>query len=301
MTPLEANDKFLKHARYTRNLSPETIRAYRSDLERFLRFTVENRHDSFASVGVAAARQYVARIRQEGLQKSSLARHLSCLRAFFEFLGREGEVPANPFKILRTPKLDKRLPSYLEENEIARLLDIPDDGTLAGARDRAILETMYSGGLRVSEVAGLNLDDVNFAAQLLTIRGKGRKERIGIVGRHAEESLRRYLQTRRSILTKLGRLANDALFINKNGGRLDVRSVRRILAARIAQCGIAKKVTPHTLRHTFATHMLNRGADLRSVQEMLGHASISTTQIYTHLTTAKIKEVYDKTHPRAKG
>lgn len=293
-------DDFLDHIKYARNLSPETVRAYAADVREFVAFLGGENPISSGAVNINVARRYIAEMRQKNFEKRSVARHLASLRTFFDFLYLKGAVGNNPFKAVRTPKLDKRLPSFLEESEIDALLSIPDDGSFAAARDRAILEVMYSGGLRVSETAGLDLDDVNLPAETVIVMGKGRKERIAVLGGYARKALKEYYARRDLLLRKLHRGSMEALFVNKNGTRLDVRSIRRLLNKRIAECGIAMKVSPHTLRHSFATHLLNRGADLRSVQEMLGHSSITTTQIYTHLTTAKLKEVYDRAHPRAK-
>jgi integrase/recombinase XerC len=207
-------------------------------------------------------------------------------------------VAANPVRQIRTPRLDMKLPSFLEEDEVTRILEATTGDTFIDRRDRALLETLYGGGLRVSEATGLALADLQFDQGFAVVRGKGGKERLAPLGSHAAQAIEAYLPERAALLERLMSGA-EALFLNKNGTRLDVRSVRRILNRRAALGGLRKAVTPHTLRHSFATHLLNRGADLRAVQELLGHENLTTTQIYTHVTTHRLKEVYDRAHPRA--
>ena len=290
-------EDFLQHIKYNRNLSPETFRAYKSDLSKFLAQCVNGK--SISTMDVPTFRRYIAQLREGGLNKTSIARTLACLRTFYTYLCKQEIMEYNPVKLIRTPKLDKRLPSFLEIDEIEKLLAVPDVKTFQGARDRAILETMYSSGLRISELSQLSMKDITLSGGVAHIKGKGRKERIAPIGSYAVNAIKDYLPARSKLLQKLKR-NTDAVFINKNGGRLGVRNIRRLLTKYVRIAGITKKVSPHTLRHSFATHLLNRGADLRSVQELLGHSNIATTQIYTHVTTHRLKEVYDKAHPRAK-
>ncbi len=250
-------------------------------------------------VDTLALRRYLGLLRERGYGKSTVARKMSCLRTFFRFLGRRGLVKQNPAKAMRTPRREKRLPSFLDEKEIAALLAAPQGDAFDTLRDRAILEVLYSGGLRVSELSGLDLHALDLGQGVARVLGKGRKERLALLGGPAVAALREYLDARRDLLSHLER-ETEAVFLNRLGGRLDVRSVRRLLDKHVTAAGIGKAVSPHTLRHSFATHLLNRGMDLRSVQELLGHASIATTQIYTHVTTARLKEVYDRAHPHAR-
>ena len=272
-------------------------------------------------------RSYLAMLRNSGLAKSTAARKLAALRSLYKFLVRGGELASSPVAIIRTPKQDKRLPACLDEKQIERLLEAPmaclDQteegngnsesvvtgplGEMLAARDRAILETIYSSGLRISELVGLNIEDLDALGSVLRLRGKGKKERMAPLGGFALRAIEAYVRLRPASSEGRGGLKGKSaprpvrpLFVNKHGGRLSARSVRRKLEKYLRYAGIPIHATPHTLRHSFATHMLNRGADLRSVQELLGHKSISTTQIYTHLTTARLKSVYDKAHPLAK-
>src|SRR3989338_3825475 len=230
-------------------------------------------------------------MRTRELRPRSLARKLSCLRSFFRFLQREGLVKKNPTTLLMTPKLDKKLPQFLTEDEMTKFIESPPLKKEAGKRDRAILETLYSTGMRVSELVGLNMDNVDFISNIVKVAGKGKKERLLPIGDKALKSLQDYLKIRKH--------QSSAIFLNKSGTRLTSRSICNITEKYIRQTGLREKISPHVLRHSFATHLLNRGADLRSVQELLGHVNLSTTQIYTHVTMDRLKEVYDKSHPRA--
>jgi len=250
------------------------------------------------AVGPMIIRRFLAVLRDKGYSKSSVARKLATLRSFYKYLVRNGHLATNPLAAIRTPKQERRLPKFLDVEQIQRLLDAPSDGTLLGARDKAMLETLYSTGMRVSELVGLNLADVDFFGEVVRVSGKGRKQRLSPVGPQALRSLQIYLAKRQAD-SRRGGFDPLALFINKHGKRLSTRSVRRKLDKYLDQVGLSRDVSPHTLRHSFATHMLNNGADLRSVQELLGHQSLSTTQIYTHLTTNRLKEVYDAAHPRS--
>jgi tyrosine recombinase XerC len=281
-------EKFMRYLDIEKNYSRHTILNYQLDLADFQLFLKEQ---TVESVDYLALRKYLAVLKEKSLGSRSVARHLSTLRSFFKFLTREGYLKTNPILSLLSPKLDKHLPAFLTEEEVLRLIEssLPKDEM--GQRDRAILETVYSTGIRISELVGLNLEDVDFIGCIIKVMGKGKKERIVPIGDKAIGAIRCYLDSREK--------SGLAVFLNKRGGRITDRGVRNIVKKYIAIAGIKKGVSPHTLRHSFATHLLNRGADLRSVQELLGHANLSTTQIYTHLTTEKLKGVYDKAHPRA--
>jgi len=243
-------------------------------------------------------RAFLAFLHEREYSKATAARKLATLRSFYKFCLRRGFITTNPVATIRTPKQEKRLPKFLDVSQVQKLLTTPDDTTLLGARDRAMLETLYSTGVRVSELVALNVPDVDTTGESLRVRGKGRKERVAPIGPTAIAAIRKYLDLR----AKDPRRANfdpEPLFVNKHGKRLSTRSVRRKLDKYLVMCGLDPSISPHTLRHTFATHMLNNGADLRSVQELLGHQSISTTQVYTHVTTAQLKKDYDESHPRA--
>ena len=241
---------------------------------------------------------FLAFLGTQSYSKSTIARKLATLRSFYKFCMRRGYVPAHPLASIRTPKQEKRLPKYLELEQISKLLSTPDDNTLLGARDRAMLEVLFSTGVRVSELVDLNFADVDYDGQTIRVRGKGKKQRTAPVGPTAVAAIRKYTELRRGD-ARSATFDQNALFVNKHGQRLSTRSVRRKLDKYLAEAGLDPSISPHTLRHSFATHMLNNGADLRSVQELLGHQSLSTTQVYTHLTTPRLKAVYDDAHPRA--
>jgi integrase/recombinase XerC len=242
-------------------------------------------------------RNYLQFMRENSYSKATMARKLATLRSFFKFCNRRGMTQNNPMITIRTPKQEKRLPKFMTEEQMTKLLATPKDGDVLGARDKSMLECMYSTGIRVSELVGLNMDDVDFAAAVIRVRGKGRKERLAPMGQTAVAAIQRYLALRGGVVKDA--LPTGPLFVNKHGQRLSTRSVRRKLDKYLIEAGLDPDISPHTLRHSFATHMLNHGADLRSVQELLGHQSLSTTQIYTHLTTSRVKQVYDAAHPRA--
>jgi integrase/recombinase XerC len=281
-------DKFIRYLEVERNYSRHTILNYRLDLQDFLKFlgglAVED-------ADYLTLRKYLAALRQRGLGSKSLNRHLSSLRSFFRFLTREGYFKDNPAVSILSPKLEKHLPLFLTEEEVSRLIDSAPSQSEADLRDKAILETFYSTGLRISELVGLSLDSVDFIGGVVKVMGKGRKERLVPVGEKAIAAIRGYLEKRKK--------QSSALFLNRRGGRISDRGVRNIVKKRLRLAGLRAGVSAHTLRHSFATHLLNRGADLRSVQELLGHANLATTQIYTHLTTDRLKSVYDQAHPRA--
>jgi tyrosine recombinase XerC len=284
-------EKFIRYLEIEKNYSPHTMLNYRLDLEDFSRFAGETPTEK---IDYLSLRKYLAALKQRNLSPRSIGRRISALRSFFKFLTREGYLKYNPALAVSSPKLDKRLPSCMTEEEVVNLIEasfITEEKDERGLRDRAILETFYSTGMRISELVSLNLQDFDFIGGVVKVMGKGKKERLAPIGEFAIASLREYLKARRKEST--------AVFLNKNGKRITTGGVRDIVDKYIKRAGIKPGVSPHTLRHSFATHLLNRGADLRTVQELLGHTNLSTTQIYTHLTTEKLKSVYDKAHPRA--
>jgi integrase/recombinase XerC len=293
-------DKFMDYLSIEKNVSPHTLVNYRHDLKEFHAFSGER---DIQDIDLIWVRRFLAELKKRDLAKRSMARKLATLRSFFRFLTREGHLTKSPAATLRGPKLDKRLPLFLNENEISRLLDFPLDEPL-GVRDKAIFETLYSTGCRVSEAVHLNVVDVDFIGGVVKVTGKGRKERLCPIGDGALRVIRAYLALRKELSLKK-KIKDDGkvLFLNhsgnKGGSRLTERSIRRILNKRFDAASLKGHISPHALRHSFATHLLNRGADLRSVQELLGHANISTTAIYTHVSTERLKNVYEKAHPRA--
>ena len=256
---------------------------------------------AMCSSEVETIRAFLSWLDERDYSLATMARKIATLRSFHKWLLRLNLMAANPMTLIRTPRQKKRLPRAITVEQVERLLAAPDDTTLLGARDRAILETLYSTGIRVSELVGINHGDIDETGQALVIRGKGRKERIVPLGSHAMAALRVYAAILVSHRTGARPSSDQSLFINKHGTRISTRSVRRKVTKYLAQCGLDTAISPHTLRHSFATHLLDNGADLRSVQELLGHRSLSTTQIYTHLTTKRMREVYDDTHPRAEA
>lgn len=332
-------DEFLNYLKFERHFSPHTAKCYAADLyqfcayihgdmeaasgrQNFTRPAVSGRADAGAgsaapvtsgpSVALADAagparllgidaervKTFLAFLGTQSYSKSTTARKLATLRSFYKFCMRRGYIEAHPLATIRTPKQEKRLPKCLTVEQINTLLSTPDDGTLLGARDRAMLEVVYSTGLRVSELVDLNRNDVDFTNQAVRVRGKGKKQRITPIGQTALAALKKYTGMRDAD-PRSATFHAEALFVNKHGQRLSTRSVRRKLDKYLLECGLDPSISPHTLRHSFATHMLENGADLRSVQEMLGHRSLSTTQIYTHLTAQRLKSAYDEAHPRS--
>jgi len=289
--------EFLRRLAVERRYSEHTLRAYRADLEGFEAF-LRARGRPLTEASLRDVRAFLASLRVRGLSRSTVARKVSAVRSLYRFLYREGLVPGNPARALRTPRRERRLPRFLTPEEVERLLSAADAPGWVGARDRAILEVLYGGGLRVSELVALNLADVDCRLGLARVRGKGKKERLAPLGRCAAEALQRYLEWRSTV--SLRNKSPHALFINAvDGRRLTARSVRRVLRKCLLKAGLDAGLSPHSLRHSFATHMLQNGADLRSVQELLGHEHLSTTQIYTHLTTENLRAIYERAHPRA--
>ncbi len=292
---------FLRHLALEKNASEHTIKSYREDLTQLLEF-VKGRHPEGSTPGLPdltarLLRAYLAWLHQEGYAKTTVARRVAAVRSWCRFLRRQGALDANPAEGLRAPRQDKRLPHFLNQDELPRLLEAPPDTPL-GLRDRAILETLYSAGLRVSELTGLNTDDLDLEGGAATVRGKGKRERLALLGPPAVDALRAWLAVRDALLAKRAK-PTTALLLNKNGTRLTSRSVGRLLEKYVGGSGLDPRTSPHTLRHSFATHLVDAGADIRSVQELLGHRSLATTQIYTHVNTQRLQESYRKAHPRA--
>ena len=297
--------RFVRYLQYERNASPHTIRNYQSDLEQFRLFLSDGNANApvdAASIDALRIRGFLAHLFSNEKKKTSIARKLAAVRAFFKFLTRENILSANPSSTVSTPKLDKTLPRIMTEEEMNTFLDqvskAAESHEPAILRDRSILELLYASGLRVSELVGLDVRGVNFGEGMVLVRGKGNRERIVPFGSKAKQALTDYLPAREKIL-KDSRKSNNALFLNMHGGRLTTRSVDRLVKAYVRAMGPNVKVSPHSLRHAFASHLLTEGADLRAIQEMLGHKSLGTTQKYTQVSIKQLIEVYDKAHPKA--
>ncbi|MBN2398126.1 MAG: tyrosine recombinase XerC [Deltaproteobacteria bacterium] len=298
----DAIRRFGIYVEVERNLSHHTRRGYLSDLEQFRVFLLENGVRRLCDIDQVVVRTFLASLYRGKRKRTTVSRKVASLRAFFAFLLREGVVRYNPAQMIQAPKTDKYLPSFLSIDEVFSLLKVKFEPGVSGLRDRAIIEFLYSVGVRVGELTGLNVADVDFSHGVVKVRGKGRKERIVPIGGPALSILREYLDTRADTGTGGTRGGNDTpLFLNRAGSRLTPRSVRRIIDKYMILGGIGKKISPHALRHTFATHLMDAGADLRAIQELLGHESLSTTQKYTSVSVAHLMEVYDKSHPRARG
>lgn len=295
-----ALDSFLRYLRIERNASDLTLKSYSEDLNSLLEYFDEQvgQVPKPDQAGVRTLRAYVAYLHECGYARTTIARRLACLRSFFRYCCREGLASTNPAAALRTPRVGRRLPHFLSTEQVARLLETPPANSVQGLRDRAMLETMYSAGLRVAELVALDVEHWDRDANILKVRGKGRKERIAPVGSYAAKALKRWLEVREPAPDAW---ASDqsAMFLNRFGRRLTTRSVGRMLTKQLQAAGLDSVVTPHSLRHSFATHLLDGGADLRSVQELLGHKSLTTTQIYTHVSTRRLRETYEKAHPHA--
>jgi integrase/recombinase XerC len=292
--------RFLQYLKAERNASELTIKSYREDLEALAEYLEQARGavPSAGDIETLDLRGYIAAMTEAAYAKTTIARRLASLRSFFRFGQRDGWCKTNPAKPLRNPRKARSLPHFLSNDEIEKLLSAPGQKDAMALRDRAILEVLYSAGLRVSELAGLNDGDLDLASGTLRVRGKGRRERMSPIGSFAAHALRQWLAERKlSPKEKPGALA--PVFTNKFGRRLTTRSIGRMLEKYLKESGLDRRTTPHTLRHSFATHLLDRGADIRSVQELLGHKSLITTQIYTHVTTAGLRAAYEKAHPRA--
>ena len=286
--------QFTAYLQTERDVSPHTLAAYRCDLAQLLAFAVREKGEDVSAQGMdhLLLRRYLAGMSKE-TKKSSIGRKLAAIRSFFRFLLRRGEIARNPAELIATPKKEQRLPFHLDIDQTTILMEAPNDDQKYGLRDRAILELLYSSGLRVSELTALDIGELDPSAGMVRVTGKGGKERIVPVGSRALEALQEYLDERGD------GAAGGALFLNTRGGRINRRSVARIVDIHVLRIAAFKRISPHTLRHTFATHMLEGGADLRAIQELLGHASLSTTQKYTHVSIDRLMEVYDKAHPKA--
>lgn len=291
---------FLRHLALEKNSSALTVKSYREDLTQAIGFL----HDKFGPAAATPARvttrhvrAFVAWLSEQGYAKTTISRRLAALRTWFRFLCRQGTISANPCDGLRGPRHDKKLPHFLTGDEVGKLLSAPiGEGPLV-LRDRAILETLYSAGLRVGELAGLNVADLDLDGGTLTARGKGKRERLAMLGDPAVAAIQAWLEVRDTLGPRAAK--QSAVFLNKHGGRLTTRSMARLLEKYLALAGLDSRTSPHTLRHSFATHLLDAGADIRSVQELLGHKSLTTTQVYTHVTTQRLQDSYQKAHPRA--
>lgn len=304
--------KFLEYLRYQRNASAHTIRNYASDLRQFYSFLTTSPGGDprpapeLEQIDNLTIREFLGFLYQKSNRKSSIARKLATLRSFLKYLSAQGVIHANPAKIVASPKLENRLPDYMTVEAVTDLVEAPDTGADSGKRDRAILELLYGAGLRVGELVGLNLGDLSLNEGLVRVVGKGRKERLIPFGKSAAEALEAYLRVRGksiragSIKSGEGAAAAEAVFLNFRGGRLTSRSVGNLVDRYVVRLSQRLKIHPHTLRHTFATHMLSAGADLRAIQELLGHESLSTTQKYTHVSVEQLIRVYQSCHPRAK-
>jgi len=323
--------EFLNYLNFEKRFSEHTVKCYGADMGQFGQFLIDrsqasqgvdqaeplslSQHQSGSTTALAtqtsvkldqllllvqtdAIRVYLAFLSEKQYSKTTIARKLATLRSFYKFLVRRGQLNSNPVDVIRTPKQEKKLPKFLEYEEVKRLLETPPVDNWLGARDKAILETLYSTGVRVSELVALNMDDIDFLGEVVHVRGKGKKERIAPISSSALQVIQHYMEFRSKRAESDGNFDSKVLFVNKHGKRLSTRSVRRKMDKYLKMAGLDPSISPHTLRHSFATHMLNNGADLRSVQELLGHQSLSTTQVYTHLTSRKLREVYQSAHPR---
>ncbi len=293
----EIFNKYIDYLEAERNASPYTVRNYSNDLIEFLNFVREKKVSSLEEVNRQILRDFLARLSEKGIFKTSIARKLSAIRSFYRYLVREEILSSNPLKGTSSPKLDKRLPSFLTLGEVGQLLSAPNLSTPKGRRDRALVELIYASGLRVGELVKIDLGDIDLDAKEIRVLGKGSKERVVLIGKQAQAALISYLNEARPKL--LGGKKTKALFLNRDGERILKRRVQKIIEEYAKLAGIEKGVHPHMLRHTFATHLLDGGADLRVVQELLGHSSLSSTQVYTHVTKSQVKKIYLKAHPMA--
>jgi integrase/recombinase XerC len=302
---------FLEFLRLNRNVSPLTIDAYRHDLEPFLAYAREYLGKSALEpedIQLPVIRGFLAQLHRRGRSRASVARKLSALRSFMRYLKREGRIEDNPASLAASPKLEHKIPAHLSMQEMSRLLDVPDTSDPLGRRDRAILELFYASGLRLSELVGLDLEDVDLQGRMVRVMGKGGKERLVPFNTSAQKALRAWYKDRAALRASAKpksqipkpKSQRDPLFVNSRGGTLTGRSVQRLVAHHMTSCSTRFGISPHALRHSFATHLLEQGADLRAIQELLGHVQLSTTQRYTHVNAAQLLEVYRKSHPRAR-
>jgi integrase/recombinase XerC len=307
--------QFLDYLKLERHFSEYTLKSYGADLQQFGQFLAgeigqqtpeprlnvtfpETIDEKLINVAPLTVREFLNYLYGQNYTKSTTARKLATLRSFYKFLIKRGQVQMSPLASIRTPKQEKRLPKCLDLEQVQKLLDAPGDSDVLSARDKAMLEVLYSTGIRVSELVSLEAGDLDLTEGILRVTGKGRKDRLTPIGSQAIKALQRYFDMK-NVDPRMQNPGTAKVFLNKHGQALSTRSVRRKLDKYLVQAGLDPGISPHTLRHSFATHLLNNGADLRSVQELLGHQSLSTTQIYTHLTTTRVKEAYDNAHPRA--
>ena len=293
----ELLNKYIRYLELERSISPLTVRNYTSDVQGFLCFLEDNGIDSLDKVNRSTMRRYLGRLHEQGIVRASISRKLSALRSFYRYLLQENLVNSEPLSTLSAPKLEKRLPTFLTTDEIPRLLEAPSSSTPQGLRDRAILELLYAAGLRVSEIVTLDLKDIDLDSREIRVWGKGAKERMVLMGKPAADALRLYLDLGRIKLQ--GETNTQAVFLNRFGERIVERRVQHITRKYARQAGLDMRVHPHIMRHTFATHLLDGGADLRVVQDLMGHAQLSSTQIYTHVTQSQIRRTYLAAHPRS--
>lgn len=303
-------DDFMRHLKYERNASAHTLRNYESDLVQFYDHLApankankdgQRREVPIGEIDNLTIREYMASLYDKQQKKSSIHRKVATLRTFFRYLCREGILENNPATLVSSPRVERKLPNHLTIEQMVRFIETPETETVLGKRDRAILELLYASGLRVSELVGLNLTDIDFENQTLRVRGKGRKVRIVPFGVHAKTALQIYLGVRGELLfeAEAEKIDPNAVFFNYQGTRITTRSVGRMLDKYLKMCADLHHISPHSLRHSFATHLLDAGADLRAIQELLGHARLSTTQQYTHVSMDKLMEVYGRSHPKA--
>ncbi len=285
--------KFLEYLTYQKNCSVNTIRGYKKDIYQFLNFLKKNKINDFNDVSYNILISYLGYLRSYKYSENTIGRKVASLKSFFKFLSKRKFIKSNPVAILSSPKKAEKLPAFLTIEEVEKILNLPTKNTWKSLRDKAILELLYSTGIRVGELTSLKVEDINFLDEIIKVKGKGKKERIVPIGKYALKALLEYIERRPNKKEK-------TIFLNKYNKPLTERSVERIIDKYSKKAGINKKVTPHTFRHSFASHMLDRGADLRTVQELLGHERITTTQIYTHLTIERLKDFYNKSHPHAK-
>ncbi|MSR51943.1 MAG: tyrosine recombinase XerC [Gemmataceae bacterium] len=291
---------FLRHLGLERNSSAYTVKSYREDLTQAVGFFRERGGPSLRpdQINMRMLRAFLAWLHEQGYARTTISRRVAAVRSWCRFLCRQGMLKKNPADGLRGPKLDRKLPHFLDRADVNRLLASPSTEGALGLRDRAMLETLYSAGLRVSELVGLELGDLDLSDGVATVRGKGRRERLALIGEAARDAIAAWLKVRTTLLEAIGK-HSEAVFLNRSGTRLSTRSVGRLLVKYLQRSGLDPRTTPHTLRHTFATHLLDAGADIRGVQELLGHKNLTTTQIYTHVSTQRLQESYRKSHPRA--
>lgn len=295
-------DNFITYLRAVKNVSPHTLRAYGSDLDQFLEYWQKRGAGDLAVANHRFFRRYLSHLQGLNYSRSTLSRKLTSLRRFFNYLEMEGVVSTNFLSSLSSPRKEKRLPIFLKLEEMLKLLDSPFYKTLLGCRDRALLEVLYATGMRVGELVGLDLSHLDLDRKEIRIMAKGRRERIVFLNQRAVQALKDYLSTsRRELMRKeaMGDRVIEALFLNRNGSRLSSRGVRYVVAKYVRRIHLIKKVSPHSIRHSFATHLLEAGADIRAVQELLGHIDLSTTQIYTHVGIKRLRKIYQMAHPRS--